>query len=411
MLFDTQNDFKYIPPMARKRPSPKPSPRVKDDKWVLAVRCVIVLLMLVWLIQAFHKAYRAEGYDLTPRFEAAQALLHGTDPYKLSTPFPLTYPLFICVLLMPLALLPYGLANFLWFVVSAASLYFLCDTVLKALRPGSDLRERTLTAGMFFLGALVILQNNFVNGQVNLFVLALCLFCFRSLSDKKPALAGLSLAAAIAFKLTPLVLVGYLFLRREWKALFFTLAGILLFAFGLPALFAGPAILDYYQGYLTSYVLPSFSAITTDLAETFQFKNYLHALAPGLTGPVLSGFADLLILAPLAWVQWRGGKESGERREMALFSAYLAVSLWLSPISETHHLAALFPGLLLWTGHALWDGGRPLWKNAIPLGLVFVLLWVGLHQFVLYFAAIGLCYVFLLVFTGAGTVRGRRKSG
>lgn len=396
--------------MPRQRQTPKPSPRVKDDKWVLVVRGIVVLLMLVWLVQAFHKAYRAEGYDLTPRFEAARALLHGVNPYALPTPFPLTYPLFICVLLMPLALMPYGLANFLWFVISAASLYFLCDRVLKAFRPGSNLRERTLTAGAFFIGSLIILQNNFVNGQVNLFVVALCLLCFKALSDKRPAVAGLSLAAAIAFKLTPLVLIGYLFLRREWKALLFTLAGLLLFGFGLPALFAGSAILGYYQGYLTSYVLPSFSAITADLSTTFQFKNYLHALAPALTGPALSGLADLLTLAPLAWVQWRGGK-GGEKREVALFSAYLAVSLWLSPISETHHLAALFPGLLLWTGHSLWDRSGPMWKRIGPLGLVFVLLWAGLHQFVLYFAAIGLCYVFLLVLASSGTVRMSRKSG
>lgn len=381
------------------KPRSKPSSLFsRSEGWVLGIWVVIGLLMLVWLIQAFHKAYRAEGYDLTPRFEAAKALLQGTDPYKLQTPFPLTYPLFICVLFIPLTWLPYGLANLVWFGVSAGCLFYLWREVLKAFRPSLGVREMTLVLGAFFLEALIILQNNFVNGQVNIFVVALCVLCFRSLSSAKPMAAGWALAGAIAFKLTPLVLVGYLVLRREWKALFWTLVGTLALGFGLPYLFAGSAILGYYQGYLTGYILPSFLALSPTLTETFQFRNYLHALVPSLLGLPLSFLSDLLVLLPLAWVQFRVGDGTLERKEIAIFSCYLAVSLWLSPISETHHLAALFPGFFLLIQYGLMERAKEAWwKRTAPLMLIFILLWTGLHQFVLYFLVIGLCYALLLI--------------
>jgi hypothetical protein len=114
-------------------------------------------------------------------------------------------------------------------------------------------------------------------------------------------------------------------------------------------------------------------------------------------GIPLSFLSDLLVLLPLAWVQFRVGDGTSERREIAIFSCYLAVSLWLSPISETHHLAALFPGLFLLIQYGLMEReNEPWWKRTAPLMLVFLLLWTGLHQFVLYFLAIGLCHALLL---------------
>ena len=168
---------------------------------ILELLCWVTLAVL--LIQAFHKAYRVDGYDFTPRLEAAKALVAGTNPYSLSTPFPLTYPMFICVLLIPLAWLPYWLSNFIWFALSAALFWFS----MRALMGFYDSRQtpvrfKALLILCFFL-SLNLVQNNFVNGQVNIFVLSLCLFSLKYLLEKKPALAGWLLAAAISFKLTP----------------------------------------------------------------------------------------------------------------------------------------------------------------------------------------------------------------
>ena len=383
------------------RPVPKSSPAKKFPSFLSSEKTVLVLSILCWailalfLVQALHKAYRADGYDLTPRLEAAKALVRGEDPYKLPTPFPLTYPLFLCVLLIPLAWLPYGAANFLWFVLSAGSLWFSTRTLMAIYQRRSSKKEFTLLFGLCFILLYNLMQNNFANGQVNFFVLALCVAALKFLVEKKQAWAGWFLAAAIAVKLTPLILVGYLFLKREWKALLWTVVGTVVFILGLPWLVAGPAVLSDYQGYLFSYVLPTFGLVGDSLSGTFQFKSYLHYLCPFLNGGLLSVLTDLIVLLPLAAIQMRVPPAAPPRVQALLFSAYLAVSLWLSPVSETHHLAALFPAVFILTRAYLWEDRGPLPGRLLPVAGLFVLLGCGKFSFLFYFAAIGICYLLL----------------
>jgi hypothetical protein len=366
-----------------------------NEKITAALEIVCWAVMAVLLVQAFHNAYRLEGYDFTPRLEAAKALVGGSNPYALSTPFPLTYPMFICVLLIPLAWLPYWLSNFLWFALSAACLWFSTRFILEIYEP-------RLTRGNFkkifvlcFLLSLNLVQNNFANGQVNFFVVALCVLSLKCLLEKRPVIAGWLLAGAISVKLTPLILAGYLFFKKEWTALAWTLVGTLVFILGLPYLFGGSAVLDDYHGYLSNYVIPSFAVVGDKLSEVYQFKSYLHFTCPFLNGPILSIISDLLTLAPLLFLQVRAASVDSKRAQTLIFSAYLALSLWLSPISETHHLAALFPGLFILTYYFLWEVKGGLFPRLIPLAFIYLFIWVGKISFVFYFLDIGACYALL----------------
>jgi hypothetical protein len=354
-----------------------------------------VLVLLVFLIQAFHHAYRPEGYDFTPRLEAARALVSGVNPYLLPTPFPLTYPLFICVLLLPLAWLPYGLANLLWFLLGAVCLWFSARWTLEAYDSRAGERDFRFAFILFFFALLNLIQNNFVNGQVNLAVLALCLLFFKSLNQKRHAAAGAFLAAAVAFKCTPLILAAYLVFRREWKTLAWTFFFTPLFLFALPAIFGGAAIFGYYQGYLFHYVLPSFSSPPFPPGTDFQLKNYLHALFPSLGGVGLSLAADLPVLALPAWLQLSNRKPS-MKFEVLIFSAYMALAPWLTPISETHHLAAIFPAILILTRYFLWEKTGPWGPRLLALGMVYALTWAGKFSFEFYFLLIGTCYFLML---------------
>ncbi len=350
--------------------------------------------MAALLVQAFHNAYRAGGYDFTPRLEAAKALVGGADPYGLLTPFPLTYPMFICVLLIPLAWLPYWLSNFLWFALSAVSFWFSLRIVMGIYDPMlTGLEFKRFFILCFFL-LLNLVQNNFANGQVNFFVLALCAFSLKYLLKKRPALAGWFLAGAISVKLTPLVLVGYFLFKKEWAALAWTLAGCFAFILGLPYLFGGHSILEDYHGYLFHYVIPSFAGVGDRLSEVYQFKSYLHWIFGFLNGVSLSIVSDLLVLVPLVFIQARA--DSGSKRaQVLIFSAYLALSLWLSPISETHHLAALFPALMILTYHYFAEKKGPFIQRLLPFAWIYLFLWLGKSSFVFYFLAIGGCYVLL----------------
>ncbi len=226
---------------------------------------------------------------------------------------------------------------------------------------------------------------------------------------QRPAAAGWLLAGAISVKLTPLILAGYLFFKREWTALAWTLVGTLVFILGLPYLFGGSAVLDDYHGYLFNYVVPSFAVVGARLSEVFQFKSYLHFLCPFLNGIVLSIASDLLTLAPLVILQWGRVSVGSPKAQTLIFSAYLALSLWLSPISETHHLAALFPGLFILTYYFLWEVKGPPGRRLIPLVLLYLCVWLGKISFVFYFLAIGACYGLLCSLAWMETRKSPRK--
>ena len=327
---------------------------------MLALEILCWVAMAALLLQAFHNAYRLNGYDFTPRLGAAKALTSGANPYAISTPFPLTYPMFICVLLIPLAWLPYWLSNFLWFALSAVCLWFSMCFILETYNSRLTQDEFKKIFVFCFLLLLNLVQNNFANGQVNFFVLALCVLSLNFLLGKRPAMAGWLLAAAISVKLTPLLLTGYLFFKREWTALAWTLMGSFVFILALPYLFAGPSVLNDYHGYLFDYVIPSFAVLGDQLSETYQFKSYLHWVCPFLNGISLSLASDLLTLVPLVFLQIRAVLVDSKRVQVLVFSAYLALSLWLSPISETHHLAALFPAIFILTYHLLFEKEGPV---------------------------------------------------
>jgi len=82
-----------------------------------------LLILLIYFVQMFGKAYRDNGYDFTSYLLSSEALFAGTNPYQTGSPFPFIYPLFLCVVLMPLTLLPYWLSNAIWFLLNVAALY------------------------------------------------------------------------------------------------------------------------------------------------------------------------------------------------------------------------------------------------------------------------------------------------
>ncbi len=382
----------YIRPVRRSKVPAKP---FSAPRTLRLLEALGVLVLLVFLVQAFHRAYRPEGYDFTPRLEAARALVSGINPYSLPTPFPLTYPLFICVLLLPLAWLPYGLANLLWFLLGAACLWFSARWTLEAYDSRAKERDSRAVFILFFFALMNLIQNNFVNGQVNLAVLALCLLFFKSLNQKRPAAAGAFLAAAVAFKCTPIILAAYLVFRREWKTLAWMVFFTPLFLFALPALFGGTAIFGYYHDYFFNYVLPSFASPPLPPGGNFQLKNYLHAALPFLQGTGLSLATDLPVLVLPALLQLTVKKPS-LKFQVLLFSAYLALAPWLTPVSETHHLAALFPAVLILTRYFLWEKTGPWGPRLWALGWVYALTWAGKFSFEFYFLLIGTCYFLML---------------
>jgi hypothetical protein len=82
-------------------------------------------------------------------------------------------------------------------------------------------------------------MGDFLHGNVNLFILFLVVVALLLFSRGKDMSAGLTMALAIACKVTPLLFVPYFLWKRAWKTLLGTSAGLVLFLWLVPAAFLG----------------------------------------------------------------------------------------------------------------------------------------------------------------------------
>jgi alpha-1,2-mannosyltransferase len=327
---------------------------------------ILLVLAAVMLVQTLGKAHRPGGYDFTSYLQSASALAHGTDPYRTPTPFPYIYPLFLAFVLIPLTALPYDAAVVIWFACGAAC---LCLIALLCARltnpsPSSGIRAIALLALVGFLDPV---QIDLLNGQVNLEVLLLCLLFFDRYRRKQWALASIFLGAAIALKLLPVLLLLFLLVRRELRAILTTAIATAVFCLA-PALLAGRAMFAYYERYAREFLLSRLRDATTAGAISFRPDHLLASLEPG---PVVHYAIVSAVLALLAWIGWRGRDDVST---FAAFCAFLVAMPLLSPKSEIHHLVLALPAAILLSIAAL-EPGALVWR----LGTIgfWCCLWLG----------------------------------
>jgi alpha-1,2-mannosyltransferase len=345
------------------------------------------------LVQMFGKAYKEQGNDFTSYLFSASALIHGQNPYATGSMFPYVYPLFLCVVLLPFALVPYWLANLLWFLIGVSAAVASTVIMLRYVAPG--VQQKTLLT--FSLLTLLILfgvtQNNLLNGQVNFVVILCSVFFYHFLQEGKRSVASFFLACAIALKMTPLIFLFYLLVRGEYRAIGSVVLLTAIFVLAVPMAFAGSATFDFYTLYLHSFL---FATVSSTGVHPGGFS--LGGIAQqvfGLAGHVgLTLGVLVIVLVPVAYLQLKG---RGNRVvESLAFLLYLTGMLLVTPISETHHLAALF----LPVGAIAIGLYRGSFRHPLPvfflLAATIILLLFAKFVFVLNLFAILIIYALLL---------------
>ena len=178
--------------------------------------CLMAGLIVLFLVQTLQRASRVEGYDFTSYLLSAQGLLHGGNPYDTASPFVYVYPLFLAFILIPLTVIPYGLACVIWFSLSATCLFagsmLLVQMAEDEVKASVDLD--LAVPGLAICAILFApIHSNLLNGQVNLIVFFCCVMFFRCFRRNGAVWAAAWLAAAIAIKLLPAVLLLFLLVR------------------------------------------------------------------------------------------------------------------------------------------------------------------------------------------------------
>ena len=302
-----------------------------------------LLILLIYLIQMFGKAYRENGYDFTSYLLSSKAFFAGTNPYQTGSPFPFIYPLFLCVVLFPLASLPYWFSNAVWFSLNVSALYLSTLVLLKLYFDSLSYKEITALFLVPFVILTNVVQNNLLNGQVNFIVLLLCVLCLKYFVESQKLLATVFLSAAISIKLTPLILIVYLIARREFLYVGLTLAFSIFLIFGLPYAIAGEKTILWYSQYIHSFLVRN---IATDSVAsdgfTFSITSMVSFLLPSMSKLLTLMIAGLISITPIAWVQFTSHRNVTSEQTL-FFSLYMLVVPLISPMSETHHLISLFP--------------------------------------------------------------------
>ena len=343
----------------------------------LGAAVLLLVFALVWCSQAVRKAERRTGNDLVGYLEASRALYAGGDPYHLPDRFPYIYPLFLAAILRPLAALPVRVASVMWFAIQALCLWCVVRIVAASLARDAPVPEWPTHRGLPVLAAVVIavfgdvLQNEFLNGQVNVIVLAFALGAIASIS-RHPHLAALSLGCAIALKLTPALFLLYCAVERRYAVVAESAAwaAVLMLA---PWLVVGDRLWPMYAGYVREFILARTTSADSQLHAIFftpyGFWGWLTGTAPGHTLVVASSTVVVLAL-----VVWHGRIRARVRERTIPAWIYAAVAPLVSPMSEVHHLTTLIPAGMV--------GALSVWRRhsrAVAAGVAafVILIWIA----------------------------------
>ena len=326
--------------------------------WYWGLGALLVLLF------ALRTAGRRNEGDLVVYYETWQRVLAGQDMYhrlELQPPTPTAYiyPPPFALVFAPLGALPYAGVRFLWCLGSGLLALRALDVGLRMVQRGGQPRHPWLTPALGAALWLRFVLDDLGHGQVNTLVTALAVEGAWRAERGRERSGALCLAAAIALKLTPaLLLLGYLLAGRRSMVLRTSLAvaGWLL----LPGLVYGvggaATLLVRFVGDVTGWNYALHVCVPANASLTGLVHHLLVGFAPHAGAPPvpallaldpawargLASGLGLLVAAALGWWVVRTRPEPARRTAVLLAAVPL-----ISPVTWKHHLTGLLLAYLL----------------------------------------------------------------
>jgi alpha-1,2-mannosyltransferase len=275
--------------------------------------------------------------DLDVYRSGGQAVLRGAPVYDFVTQppqlLPFTYPTFAVLLALPLALIPWAAAQWLWtaliFVAMTLVVRYAFDRLLGRIRPWAPILTGVLVA---LCAYAMPLRDQVRFGQVDILLVAMCVADIVPARTRWPR--GVLVGLATAIKLVPGVFVVYFLItgrRREaiTSAVAAAVATLLTFLI-LPADSA-----DYWFGALfDSERLGSNTSTTNQSLRGMLLRLYWPDAVTSLLWLVCAGLVAYFgfRIARRAWL------DGDEIRGIAITGL---IAVLVSPVAWIHHLAWL----------------------------------------------------------------------
>jgi hypothetical protein len=253
-------------------------------------------------------------------------ILHANDP-----------PTFL-ITFEPLTLLSVHRAYWAWQAINLAA--FAMSLILLFAPRYSGLSRPTALS----LAALAILYppvgNNLALAQSKLILLFLLAAMIRCMERGRDAVAGLMLAAASLLRLFPLLLVLYLLLRRRWRMLAYTIAGITIGAL-LTVVVAGVSITQGFFASISLLTSQTWLSSNSNISlEAFVSRTFWDLLGNSggqldLVRRICVRVADIVVLY---FVVKATPLDSTQDQDWRVLSLWIVASVMLSPTAWFHYL-------------------------------------------------------------------------
>jgi hypothetical protein len=381
--------------MIVERPVAAPASRVRESvRWrrITAWVTLAVLATLgAWQLLTALQTSPYQWHDFAQDYIAAEDVLAGRNPFRpqnervgqlFNIPVPSEGPAYsfhpptTIPFFLPLALLPYPAAFVVWDLVQLLCLWAIVDLTARAL--GRPLRPLTGLALSLASIALWPIRESFVEGQLNIPVAAGIVACWYALRVRRPGLAGVALALAVALKPLAGLFVLWALWRRQWRLLFAAGATVTAFAVVGIALSGVQGTVEY-----VTEAYPMHAALWPGYKDNASPQGlYTRLFGPSDWRPrppyPTPGLSRVLTLGTWAVAVgilfWRLGWPPPDRERLNReFAALGATMLLVTPIIWPHYYAVLLAPVAVFAVE-LWQ--RRAWGWLALLGVALVILWV-----------------------------------
>lgn len=323
-------------------------------------RILIWLVLAAALVRAASAVLSSFGMaDLHNQLEAGNALLNGENPYAgiLEQGQGFVYPPFAIGLFAPLSLLPGAVVE--WLLV--IGLVGAAIGIARLAHRNEGLTTTGLLATLTVVLGSEVWHDSVLYGQISLFLVLAVLFD-ASLADKS-RWKGVLLGITAAIQLTPLAIVPFLLVGRQYRMAFRGLA-VFIVTSALGFLVAPDASKSYWADLLwwTTRI------DDTSSPDNFSMRGALERSFDGPTATSLWIALGLVFAGSLCWLIYRrtGHAAPIPATELAVIGGL--ASLVLAPITWTHHMGWMVAAVpLLWTRGYRWLALGTAIAAAVPL--------------------------------------------
>lgn len=259
---------------------------------------LVALVVFVLAEVAFHNIWstQPERIDYWAYDRAAFAIARGHSPYSTTqlelnqylvergTNTPRAVPEYLyspllAVVVLPLTLVPPGWAVRLFSLGSVLAAALLGVVLCQIL--GRPRLQPAVFGGLALYGPV---QSTLHTGQINILVALLTALAVRAVIRSRPRVAGPALAAGTLLKTLPGVLVLWLVLRRQWRALAWT-AGAAAIGITVTGLYFG---FDLWSEYVSATWLADHTRQHIRIPSNQSLFGVAWALVPGDGGTTLA---------------------------------------------------------------------------------------------------------------------------